>query len=463
MKKFIYILLITMFFLSGCVVEKKYISPKTQDYILCSFGELPTTLDMPSNETNYYLGIYSYLFEGLVHVDRKGVVKPGLAEDWSVSDDGIEYSFNIRGDAKWSDGTPITADDFVSFFKYILSKGANNPSITEFYPVFGVEDYNKGKIAFGEVAIKAVEKNKLEIRLNHAYPEFLEILSRPRNTLRKSTSRLKQWMERYKEIKYSGPFIVESIDKAGIALVKNENYWQKDYITDEKFLITTAKSKEEALADFEGGKLDIMRNPPINEISRIISSDNTIIVNSKDVVALVFNNSKSLTEEDINFRREIVSNIDVEQLTAVGLKEFNPLEYGIFKTVEVFNPIEGEEVDNENKEVKKSLMMISESNDINKRISSQIEKQLEEKLGVQVKTKYIMTEKLKEEIDKGEYDLLLQRLKGSYTKEYAEFNENENLVFPLFNCSDVIIRNDYIEGIEIDSSDNIILNNVYQR
>lgn len=463
MKKLIYILAVTIFFLTGCVVEKKYISPKTQDYILCSLGKLPPTLDVPRSDTNYYQGIYTSLFEGLVHVDRAGEVKAGLAEEWTVSDDGIEYSFDIRQEAKWSDGTPISADDFVTFFKYILSKSADNPYIEELYPIFGVENYHKGNISFNEVAIKAVDKSRLVIRLSHNYPELLEVLSQPIYTLRKSSSKLKQWTEMYKEIKYSGPFVIENIDDNGVVLIKNEFYWQKDYITDEKFLLTTTKSREEALADYEAGRMDIIRNPPISEISRIISSSNTIIVNSKDVIALCFNSNKAISEEEIKLRGNIISSINVEQLTSIALKEYSPREYGIFKTAEVFNSIKNEDFVENNKETQKTLQLVAEGTDINKRISKELTKQLKEALGVQVKIRYLTDEELRQVIDKGEYDLLLQRQKVNYSRQSIENGGNNNSVFPLFNCSDVIIKNDYIEGIEIDSSDNIILNNVYQR
>jgi peptide/nickel transport system substrate-binding protein len=465
MKKLIYMLVIAMFLFTGCVVEKKYISPKSQDNIICNLGELPSELDMPEVDTSYYQGIYSYLFEGLLHMDRERQVEAGLAEDWTISEDGLEYSFSLREDAKWSDGTSIAADDFIVFFKYIMSNKAENPMAGELFPIIGAEDFYKGKKSFNEVGIKAVDKTKLEIRLSHEYPQLLEVLCEPRYTLRKSVTRLREWKEKYMEIQYSGPFIIEKIDKSGIVLAKNESYWQKDYITSEKFLITTEKSKEEALADFESDKLDILLNPPISEIDRMISSDNTIIINSRDTVVLSFNQQISATESALSLRKKVISGIDVDQLTEEGLREYNPKEYGIFKTAGVFNTIEdiadynnGEE----NKEAKKSLTLLAEKDDFNKKIGKELAKQLKEKVGFALNIKYLTSEQLKEEISTGNYDMLLQRLKGSYGDDYIKKNSEEYLAFPLFKSSDVILKNDYIQGIEVDAFDNIVLNNIYQ-
>lgn len=466
MKKLIYMCAAAVFLLTGCVQEKKYISPKTQDYIICSLGELPPTLDMPDTENNNYKGIYSSLFEGLVRMDRQGEIKAGLAEEWDISSDGIEYSFNIREDAKWSDGTPITADDFVVFFKYILSKSANNPSVKELYPIYGAEDYYKGKKSFGEVAISAVDKSKLQIRLNQPYPRILQVLSQPRYTLRKSSAKLKQWKERYGEILYSGPFIVEKVDKSGVVLGKNNNYWQSDYITNDKFLLNNSESKEAALAEFEAGKVDLLLNPPANEVERVISSDNTIIINSKDIYALCFDGGRKSSGDALDFRKKIIGSIDVEQLTQEGLKEFNPEEYGIFKTVTTFSTI-GDDIrsnspDEEAKEEKKTLTVIAQSGDISKKIGSELGKQIEKALGFKVKVKYIMSGEFEEEIKKGDYDMLLKKLKNNYEENYSELVKNSYKVFPLFNNSEVLVKNDYIQGIEIDYFDNIILDNVYQ-
>ncbi|WP_139905496.1 ABC transporter substrate-binding protein [Clostridium thermarum] len=466
MKKLIYMLVVAIFMLTGCVIEKRHISPQSKDYIICNFGELPLELDMPEVDTNNYEGIYTCLFEGLLHMNRDREITEGLAEEWTISDDGLEYSFSLREDAKWNDGTPISADDFIVFFKYILSAKAEDPMASELFPIAGAEDYYKGKINFKDVGIKAVDKNKLEIKLAYEYPQLLEVLCEPRYTLRKSVSKLRLWKDMYKEILYSGPFVIENIDNKGISLTKNENYWKKDYVTDEKFLIITDKSKEEALAELESDKLDILWNPPINEIERVVSSDNAIIINSKDSLVLSFNPKLAATESAIRLRKKIICAIDVDQLRKEGLKEFNPKKYGLFKVIKLYDSIEEDGADNKNSDgddkEKKTLTLLAEKDDLNKRICKELSKQLKEKAGITLNIKLLADEQLKEEVSTGNYDMLLQRFKGNFGEEYIEKNRKEYLVYPLFKASDVILKNNYIEGIEIDAFDNIVLNKVYQ-
>src|SRR5437868_7824890 len=79
---------------------------------IANMGE-PETLDPHKTSTTIESNILRNLFEGLVVQDPKGHVAPGVAETWSVGEDGLTYTFNLRADAKWSSGDPVTAGDFV--------------------------------------------------------------------------------------------------------------------------------------------------------------------------------------------------------------------------------------------------------------------------------------------------------------------------------------------------------------
>ena len=73
----------------------------------------PETLDLHKTSTIYEANILRDLYEGLVIYDAKAQVIPGVAESWQVSEDGTTYTFSLRADAKWSNGDPVTAGDFV--------------------------------------------------------------------------------------------------------------------------------------------------------------------------------------------------------------------------------------------------------------------------------------------------------------------------------------------------------------
>src|SRR5262249_19836512 len=79
----------------------------------------PETLDPQKTSTTVESNILRNLFEGLTVQDPKGNVAPGVAESWNASEDGVTYTFKLRADAKWSNGDPITAQDFVFSFRRI--------------------------------------------------------------------------------------------------------------------------------------------------------------------------------------------------------------------------------------------------------------------------------------------------------------------------------------------------------
>ena len=149
MKRFnLIIIIIFLFTFSGCIEQNLENDNKKNGYIVYNIGSLPEDLLMFNNAVNFQRDLLYALFEGLVVMDKNSAIMPALAESWSISSDGIEYTFNLREDAKWNDGTPIIAEDFVKFFSEILSPKADNTAASQLNCIYGVEEYYKGKIKF---------------------------------------------------------------------------------------------------------------------------------------------------------------------------------------------------------------------------------------------------------------------------------------------------------------------------
>src|SRR5580704_14271146 len=112
------------------------------------------------------------LFEGLTCIDEKtSQAVPGVSERWDVSPDGLIYTFHLRADAKWSDGDPVTADDFVYSFHRILSPGLASEYSYMLYFIRNAEAFNEGKISdFAQVGAKALDERTLQISLDHPCP-----------------------------------------------------------------------------------------------------------------------------------------------------------------------------------------------------------------------------------------------------------------------------------------------------
>ena len=115
------------------------------------------------------------LEEGLVTADRHDFhITPGVAESWEVSPDGMTYTFHLRADARWSNGAPLTAPDFVASFRRVLDPGLGAELAYYVWPVRNAEAFNRGRITdFGQVGFHAPDAHTLRVDLEHPTPYLL--------------------------------------------------------------------------------------------------------------------------------------------------------------------------------------------------------------------------------------------------------------------------------------------------
>lgn len=185
--------------------------------------------------------ITSNVVDGLMENDRYGNFVPSLAEDWSVSKDGLTYTYTIRKDAKWytSEGeeyAPVKAQDFVTGLKY----AADNKSEALYLiqeSIKGLDAYVKGEVKdFSEVGIKAIDDQTVQYTLNKPEsfwnskttmgilaPVNEEFLTSKGSDFAKATDP--------SSILYNGPFLLKSlVAKSSVEFEKNPNYWDKDNV-----------------------------------------------------------------------------------------------------------------------------------------------------------------------------------------------------------------------------------------
>ena len=185
--------------------------------------------------------ITSNVIDGLMENDRYGNFVPSMAEDWSVSQDGLTYTYTIRKDAKWytSEGeeyAAVKAQDFVTGLKY----AADNKSEALYLvqdSIKGLDAYVKGKVKdFSEVGIKAIDDQTVQYTLNKPEsfwnskttmgvlaPVNEEFLTSKGSDFAKATDP--------SSILYNGPYLLKSlVAKSSVEFEKNPNYWDKDNV-----------------------------------------------------------------------------------------------------------------------------------------------------------------------------------------------------------------------------------------
>ena len=183
--------------------------------------------------------------EGLVRLDDKGVAQPGVAEKWDVSKDGLTYTFTLRDNAKWSDGSKVTAQDFEYSWKRTL-----DPKTAAQYAfmvgwVKGGNAFMGGKGSVDEVGVKAKDDKTLVVTLENPVPFFVEQMAFPTFFPQKKEFVEKQG-DKYgtdadKQL-YNGPFKLTSwVHEQSATIEKNENYWDAAKVKLEKVNYTVVK------------------------------------------------------------------------------------------------------------------------------------------------------------------------------------------------------------------------------
>lgn len=137
----------------------------------------PSTLDHHRTQTVSEGRILKDLYDGLVIQNAKGEAVPGTAESWTISEDGLVYTFKLRSDAKWSNGDPVTAHDFDFAFHRIMDPATAAGYASMLFPIKNAEEVAGGKLPVTDLGVKALDDLTLEITLKAPTPYFLELLT----------------------------------------------------------------------------------------------------------------------------------------------------------------------------------------------------------------------------------------------------------------------------------------------
>lgn len=139
-------------------------------------GAEPETID-PALITGQPEGrIANALFEGLTSFDAAGKPVPGVAERWEIASGGLVYTFHLRPDARWSDGTPVTAGDFVRSWRRVLAPETGSGYASQLYHIRNGRAFNEGKLTdFSQVGVCAPNAATLVVTLENPTPYFLDL------------------------------------------------------------------------------------------------------------------------------------------------------------------------------------------------------------------------------------------------------------------------------------------------
>lgn len=232
----------------------------------------PNTLDQSQTSIDIEAFVVKDLYEGLTIYDTSGVIVPGVAESWTVSDDGTVYTFKLRANAKWSDGTPVTAEDFVFSYRRIEDPKTAAKYANLLYPIKNAEKINKGEVPVDQLGVKAVDDKTVEITLEQSTPFFLELLAHQTALPINKVSFEKNGAEFVKPGKLvsNGAFeLLEHVQNDHLTVGKNPDYWDAANVKLDKVIFYPTEDDAAAVRRFEAGEMDIAYNFSADQIARL--------------------------------------------------------------------------------------------------------------------------------------------------------------------------------------------------
>lgn len=171
MKRIVCLLLCVLLGISAAGCGKEEDTPENKLFY-CYLSAEPVSLDPQVATDESAQMVLESLFEGLVRLDENGLAEPGVAESWTAEQDSTVFTFYLRKDAKWSDGTVVTADDFVFAMQRAVDPQTRSSSASQLFCIKNAQAINEGTLEKEQLGVEAVDKNTLRITLEYSYDDF---------------------------------------------------------------------------------------------------------------------------------------------------------------------------------------------------------------------------------------------------------------------------------------------------
>lgn len=232
----------------------------------------PETLDQHKTSTVAEAHILRDLYEGLVVYDSRAQVVPGVAESWEVSEDGTEFTFTLRENAKWSNGDPVVAGDFVYSLRRIMTPETGAKYANILYPILNAEAINKGEMDPAELGVEAVDDRTLKITLAQPTPYFLELLTH-QTGLPVHPASVEEFGADFVQpgnLVSNGAYrLTENILNDRIVMVKNENYHDAANVAIEEVHFLPIEDRATCVRAWEAGEIHSCSDLPTEDLARL--------------------------------------------------------------------------------------------------------------------------------------------------------------------------------------------------
>ncbi len=259
--------------------------------------------------------VLEHIMEGLTKKGTDGSVEPGMASDWTISPDGLTYTFKLR-DSKWSNGDPVTAHDFEYAWKFALSPEAVSEYAYQLWYIKGGEEYTNGTGTADDVAVKALDEKTLEVTLVAPTGYFLDLLNfytyYPINRNIASTN--PDWYKEAATFVSNGAFMLtEWNHNENMVIKKSHNYYDIDKIHLDEIQFAIVSDENTMWQMYQSDELDHAYPLPADVVSTLVG--NPEFVSPADLSTYYYNINTTLPAlKNPKIRRALALAIDREAI-----------------------------------------------------------------------------------------------------------------------------------------------------
>lgn len=232
-------------------------------------GTEPETLDPHRAEGVTAANILRDLYEGLIDEAPDGRLIPGAADRWTISPDGMVYRFHLRPEARWSNGDPVVAADFV----YGLRRSVDPATLSEYSailnPIVNAPEVIRGALPPDQLGVAALDEHTLEIRLRAPTPYLLGLLTHTSSypVHRPSVEKYGERFTRAGNLVGNGAYrLAEWAVQSHVKLVRNDYFWDNAHTTIDEVWYLPVENPDAELNRYRAGEIDMTETVPSRQI-----------------------------------------------------------------------------------------------------------------------------------------------------------------------------------------------------
>ncbi|MFD1037477.1 peptide ABC transporter substrate-binding protein [Virgibacillus byunsanensis] len=301
-------------------VDEASVELASEQEININLSQEPPSLN-PGIATDTTSGsVLIQIFEGLTRVGPDGEIQEAMASDIDISEDGTVYTFTIRDDAKWSNGDPVTAEDFEFAWKWALNPDNADANYAHLlYSIKNGEQAKAGEVPPGEIGIEVLDEKVLEVTLERPTQYFLDLTAY--HTLYPVNKNVvenkdKWFLDAGDQYTTNGPFKLSKWEHDNeIVLIKNEEYWDSENVNLDKITFVMVNDESTELNMFNSGELDWAGHPtgkiPLSSIDSL-KEEEVLVTEPKEAVYYYAMNVEEEPIDNKNIRKALSLAIDRE-------------------------------------------------------------------------------------------------------------------------------------------------------